>query len=77
MFTKDASIPEAPATLTDPQPAERAKGLISNSDAPAEPARCGFPANADPISATEKSVVIYNFNFILFLCLECVQIYRA
>ena len=45
-FKNTDSIPRAPAVLTLPHPAERAHGLINNSVAPAEPARCSLPAFA-------------------------------
>ena len=48
MFMNEASIPLAPATFTEPQPDERANGLINNSEAPAEPA----PKAETPVEET-------------------------
>jgi hypothetical protein len=70
IFKKVASIPVAPATFTEAHPAERAKGLIKSSEAPAEPARCGLPAVATLKVATVKTIERYDFNFIIVLLLE-------
>ena len=67
MFTNEASIPLAPATFTEPQPDERANGLINNSEAPAEPARCGLPACTVPTRASAQNAMMYFFMFIVLL----------
>jgi hypothetical protein len=70
MFMNVASIPVAPATFAEAQPVERANGLINNSEAPAEPARCGLPAVATLKVATDKKIERYDFNFIIVFLLE-------
>jgi hypothetical protein len=41
-----ASSPETDPVLIPPHPEERAQGLMSNSEAPACPDLCSFPAEA-------------------------------